>query len=163
MKATSTLYLILYLMVFCITSCTSENSKSDRQKNQEETPDKTKEQAPVHDYLMEGNKGVGTINQFERKSFDSRLADQGNKLFIVKCTICHEVKEDKIGPALYGVTKKRTPEWILNMILTPDQMLAKNPDAIALSQSYDGMMTAMGLNEQEAKSILEYLRKEDAK
>ncbi|MGJ1418831.1 c-type cytochrome [Sphingobacterium spiritivorum] len=163
MKATSTLYLILYLIVFCMLSCNSENSKTDRQKSQAGTPDKTKEQAPVHDYLTEGNKGIGTITQFERKPFDSRLADQGNKLFIVKCTICHEVKEDKIGPALYGVTKKRTPEWILNMILTPDQMLAKDPDAIALSQSYDGMMTNMGLNEQEAKSILEYLRQEDAK
>ncbi|WP_236582204.1 c-type cytochrome [Sphingobacterium spiritivorum] len=163
MKATSTLYLILYLMVSCIASCTSENSKSGIQKNQEETADKKEVQAPVHDYLREGNKGVGGVNHFDRKPFDAQLADQGNKLFIVKCTICHEVKEDKIGPALYGVTKKRTPEWILNMMLTPDQMLAQDPDAISLSQSYDGMMTNMGLNEQEAKSILEYLRQEDAK
>lgn len=59
--------------------------------------------------------------------------------------------------------KKRTPEWMMNMILNPDKMLAEDPDAQLLSKSYVGTMTALGLQTQEAIAILEYLRQEDSK
>ncbi len=35
--------------------------------------------------------------------------------------------------------------------------------AVGVLDKYESMMVSVGLNEQEAKSILEYLRQEDAK
>ncbi|TYR31707.1 cytochrome c [Sphingobacterium phlebotomi] len=132
-----------------------------------ETPQEIKTEEPkdvvLHDYLKEGNKGIGPITSFTQPEFDQAVADEGNKLFIVKCTMCHEYGEDKLGPALKGITKKRTPEWILNLMLNTEEMFEKDPDALALKDTYESAMVSMGLNEQEAKSILEYLRQEDAK
>ncbi|MBE8721876.1 copper oxidase [Sphingobacterium sp. Ka21] len=135
--------------------------------NSSATPPETKADQPkemvVHDYLKEGNKGIGPITSFTQPEFDQTVADEGNKLFIVKCTMCHEHGEDKLGPALKGVTKKRTPEWILNLILHPEEMFEKDPDALAIKENFPSMMVNVGLQENEAKAILEYLRQEDAK
>ncbi|MEN5234390.1 cytochrome c [Sphingobacterium faecium] len=164
MKSLITRSLLLTYAAVGLVSCHS-NSSTDSGSTTKSEP-AVAEQAPVakvHDFLKDGNKGVGNIKSFEHQPFNQKLADEGNKLFIVKCTMCHEIKEDKIGPALYGVTKKRTPEWMMNMILTPDQMLTEDADALLLSKSYAGTMTSLGLNPQEATAILEYLRQEDAK
>src|SRR5690606_5668753 len=92
--------------------------------NSSETPQGSKTEEPkdvvLHDYLKEGNKGIGPITSFTQPEFDQAVADEGNKLFIVKCTMCHEYGEDKLGPALKGITKKRTPEWILNVMLNTE-------------------------------------------
>lgn len=164
MKSSSSLSIVLSYFIFGMTACNANNPAESRTKQIEPA---VEEQTPVtpqvHDFLKEGNKGRGSITNFEHKPFNQQLADEGNKLFIVKCTMCHEIKEDKIGPALHNVTKKRTPEWMMNMILTPDKMLLEDPDAQLLSKSYAGTMTALGLNSQEAIAILEYLRQEDAK
>lgn len=117
----------------------------------------------IHDYLKEGNKGIGPITSFKQPEFDLDVADKGNQLFIIKCTVCHEYGEEKLGPALKGITKKRTPEWILNLMLNTEEMFEKDPDALALKDDYKSMMVSVGLDEQEAKSILEYLRQEDTK
>ncbi|QBQ41758.1 cytochrome c [Sphingobacterium psychroaquaticum] len=135
--------------------------------NSSAAPPQTKADQPkemfVHDYLKEGNKGIGPITSFTQPEFDQTVADEGNKLFIVKCTMCHEYSENKLGPALKGVTKKRTPEWILNLLLNTQEMFDKDPDALAIKDDFESTMVSVGLNEQEAKSILEYLRQEDAR
>lgn len=110
-----------------------------------------------------GNKGIGPIKIFVDPAFSQTQVDQGNKLFIVKCSMCHELKEEKLGPALTGVTKRRTPEWILNMILNSSEMLEKDKDAIALKARYDNTMVSMGLSEDEAKAVFAYLKQEDSK
>lgn len=164
MKSISSISILVSCCIFSMVACNANNTAdSGAKKNESAVEEPTPVMLQVNDFLKEGNKGVGGITSFEHKPFDQKLADEGNKLFIVKCTMCHEIKEDKIGPALYGVTKKRTPEWMMNMILTPDKMLAEDADAIALSKSYDGAMAALGLNPQEAIAILEYLRQEDSK
>ncbi|RZF59273.1 c-type cytochrome [Sphingobacterium corticibacterium] len=138
------------------------NTNSSETQSESNTKDKPKEMV-IHDYLKEGNKGIGPITSFAQPVFDQAVADEGNKLFIVRCTMCHEYGEDKLGPALKGITKKRTPEWILNLMLNTEEMFEKDPDALVLKDKYESMMVSVGLNEQEAKSILEYLRQEDAK
>ncbi|GHE47739.1 c-type cytochrome [Sphingobacterium griseoflavum] len=150
---------VLATAIACNNNPKTNSSEAQTEPN---TTDAPKEMV-IHDYLKEGNKGVGPIASFTQLAFDQKVADEGNKLFIVKCTMCHEYAEDKLGPALKGVTKKRTPEWILNLMLNTDEMFEKDPDALALRDKYESMMVSVGLNEQEAKSILEYLRQEDAK
>lgn len=154
------------LLAICIIATLIACNNNAKTKTSEASTDQTaKEQKElvIHDYLKEGNKGIGPIISFTQPAFDQAVADEGNKLFIVRCTMCHEYGEDKLGPALKGITKKRTPEWILNLMLNTEEMFEKDPDALALKDKYESMMVSVGLNEQEAKSILEYLRQEDAK
>jgi len=64
--------------------------------------------------------GVGPIqSKIELGALDNALAQKGEKIFNEKCTACHKIKERYVGPAIKGVTKRRAPEWIMNMILAP--------------------------------------------
>lgn len=59
-------------------------------------------------------------------------------------------------------TKRRTPEWIMNMMLDPATMLEKDPDAKALSKDFSSPMVSLGLQREEARAILEYLRERNS-
>jgi len=64
-----------------------------------------------------------------------------------------------IGPALAGVYDRRSPEWVMNMILNPDVMLKEDPIAIALLKEYNNaIMLNQNLSEEDARAIAEYLR-----
>ncbi len=103
--------------------------------------------------------GVGPIQtKIELKEIDPNLVKQGEKLFNEKCTACHKIDERYVGPPLKGVTKKRSPEWIMNMILEPQKMTQEDPVAKELLAEYLAQMTNQNVNEQDARAILEYLR-----
>ena len=104
------------------------------------------------------DKGIGPVKSVTLGEIDQAMADQGHELFKAKCSACH--KEDKrfVGPALAGVTERRTPEWIMNMILNPEGMVAENPIAKQLLAEYLSPMANQSLTEPEARLILEYFR-----
>lgn len=105
------------------------------------------------------NKGVGPITSITLpETIDENLALTGEKLFTEKCTACHKIDARYVGPALQGVTQKRTPEWIMNMIMNPEKMVAEDPDAKALLAEYIAPMANQSVTEEEARALLEYLR-----
>jgi len=57
-----------------------------------------------------------------------------------------------------GVTKRRSPEWVMNMMLNPEQMLAENPTAMALLKEYSAPMANQNLTNDDARAVLEFLR-----
>lgn len=93
---------------------------------------------------------------------DSALADQGATLFAAKgCNACHRVGGGRLtGPDLQGVIARRTPEWIVAMITRPDSMLKTDPTARQLLMEYGTPMTNMGVTADEARALIEYLRRE---
>ena len=106
------------------------------------------------------NKGVGPItNVILEDKVNISMANSGEKLFNQLCTSCHMINEDYIGPAMSGILDRRSPEWIMNMILNPIQMLKEDPIAIELLEKYDfEYMYNQNLFEEEAREILEYFR-----
>ena len=106
------------------------------------------------------NKGVGPITNVKLEDKVSiTMANSGEKLFNQLCTSCHMVNEDYVGPAMSGILDRRSPEWIMNMILNPIQMLEEDPIAIELLEEYDfEYMYNQNLLEEEAREILEYFR-----
>jgi mono/diheme cytochrome c family protein len=110
-----------------------------------------------------GDKGVGPIDHFDVATLDMTRASEGEEIFTVKCTACHKIEERYIGPALSGITKRRTPEWILNMILNPDVMVKENEAAKALLVEYLAPMTNQNLTEEEARLVLTYFLDADEK
>ena len=66
---------------------------------------------------------------------------KGKTLFEAKCSACHKAEERYVGPALKGVTTRRSAEWIMNMILNPAEMLEKDATAKELLAEYMTQMT----------------------
>lgn len=60
---------------------------------------------------------------------------------------------------MQGIYERRSPEWVMNMLLNPTEMLKQDPIAIALLKEYNNvMMLNQNLSEKEARAIAEYLR-----
>ncbi|MDH3321965.1 MAG: cytochrome c, partial [Flavobacteriaceae bacterium] len=55
-------------------------------------------------------------------------------------------------------TERRSPEWIMNMILNPEVMVVENETAKQLLIEYSAPMANQSLTEDEARAILEYFR-----
>lgn len=102
-------------------------------------------------------KGVGPVQSLELGAFDHGLALKGEKLFSGTCAACHKMDARYVGPALGGVTKRRTPEWIMNMMLNPTGMTAEDPTAKALLGEYMTQMS-VAVSQDEARALLEYFR-----
>jgi mono/diheme cytochrome c family protein len=106
------------------------------------------------------NKGVGPITSVEfATEVDTELAAAGEAKFKALCTACHMANQRMIGPALAGVYERRSPEWVMNMILNPDVMIKEDPIAIALLKEYNNaIMLNQNFTEEEARAVAEYLR-----
>ncbi len=117
-------------------------------------------ETPASKRITLDDKGVGPIKSIVIEStIDKGLAEKGAEIFKTNCTACH--KEDKrfIGPAITGVTERRSPEWIMNMILDPQLMVKENQLAKDLLMEFNGAaMANQNLTEDQARSIYEYFR-----
>jgi hypothetical protein len=106
------------------------------------------------------NKGVGPITSLTlADEIDQAMAAQGADVFKRMCTACHRPDKKFIGPAPKGSLERRTPEWIMNMILDPEGMVKNDPLAKALLIEFNGSpMANQNLTEEEARAVLEYFR-----
>jgi nitrous-oxide reductase len=109
--------------------------------------------------------GVGPIQKELNlpATIDEALAAKGKTAFEGKCVSCHKLDSRYVGPALDGVTQRRRPEWIMNMILAPEKMVAEDETAKKLLAEYLAPMANQSLTQDEARAILEYFRKNDRK
>ena len=106
------------------------------------------------------NKGIGPISNVDfGDSIDLQMAAIGENAFKQKCTACHMPDRKLIGPAMSGVYNRRSPEWVMNLLLNPTEMLKQDPIAKALLQEYNNVqMLNQNLSQEEARAISEYLR-----
>ena len=151
--------LIVFALGGLIISCGGKEKKEgfemSRTKKESKTAN-TSEGVPVD---MD-NKGVGPIMSVDFGSeIDTELASKGEGKFNTTCIACHMAEQRMIGPALKGVYERRSPEWVMNMIMNPDRMLKEDPIAKALLKEYNNaIMLNQNLNEKDARAIAEYLR-----
>jgi cytochrome c len=103
-------------------------------------------------------KGIGPVKDVKLGAIDTQMAGAGRKTFDAKCFVCHTLDARKIGPPLRQVAQQRAPEWIMNLLLNVNEMLAKDPEASKLRAQYPLSMTDQQLKQEEARQILEYLR-----
>lgn len=108
------------------------------------------------------DKGIGPVKSLTLVAVDPQLAAKGQQLFQSKCSACHKIDEKYVGPVLKGVTQRRSPEWIMNMILNPQEMTQKDPVAKDLLATHLTQMTFQNVSEEDARAILEYFRQNDA-
>jgi hypothetical protein len=86
----------------------------------------------------------------------------GKEIYDLKCQSCHKLTEDRVvGPGWKGVTKRREPHWIMNMITNVDMMLEKDPEAQKLLEQCLVRMPNQNITRDEARHILEFMRSND--
>jgi mono/diheme cytochrome c family protein len=103
-------------------------------------------------------KGIGPISEVDLAELDASLAARGEEVFTLKCTACHKLDERYVGPPLRDVLERRRPEFIMNMILNPDEMVKSHPSVRELLAQYMTQMPNQQLTEEDARAVLEYLR-----
>ncbi|MCA0365710.1 MAG: cytochrome c [Bacteroidetes bacterium] len=93
---------------------------------------------------------------------DQAMVKEGQGIYDMKCASCHKLTEERlVGPGWGGVSKKRKPEWILNMITNVDMMLEKDAEAQKLLEECLVRMPNQNINDKEARSVLEFMRHND--
>jgi mono/diheme cytochrome c family protein len=107
------------------------------------------------------DKGVGPISDLKIEGIDAGTAAKGKAAFQEKCSACHKIDEKYVGPVLRGITLRRRPEWIMNMILNPAEMTQKDPIAQDLLSQYLTQMSFQNVTTDEAREILEFFRQND--
>ena len=107
--------------------------------------------------------GIGEFKNVELGAgIDASLADKGKAIVDMKCTACHQLNDKRlVGPGFQGVTNRRRPEWIMNMITNVDVMLDQDPQAQKLLEECLTRMPNQNITADDARGILEYMRKND--
>jgi mono/diheme cytochrome c family protein len=141
----------MVLTALFILSCGGDAKKDSKAEKPAEV------EAPAEIDPMK-DKGIGPITSVTLGELDEAMAATGKDVFKLKCSACHKVSKRFVGPALTGIMDRRTPEWIMNMILNPEEMVAKNKIAKDLLAEYLSPMANQSLTEEEARQILEYFR-----
>ena len=93
---------------------------------------------------------------------DAGLAKLGGPVFQTHgCPACHGWGVRLSGPDLKGVTMRRTAQWMENQILHPDVMAKQDPISHGLLATYSLQMPNQGLTNEQARQVIEYLKKRD--
>jgi mono/diheme cytochrome c family protein len=110
-------------------------------------------------------KGIGKHQNVELSNPpDEGMATSGKNIFEVKCASCHKLSDERlVGPGLASVTERRTPEWIMNFITNTDEMIEKDTAAQRMLEQCLVRMPNQGLSDQDARHVLEFMRKNDMK
>ena len=153
---------IMKYLVFVLTACilfwNCGGGGSSSESTNADPPESVVEEETAPADPME-NKGVGPIKSLELGELDQAMADQGKEVYETMCTACHKVEEKYIGPSPTGILSRRSPEWIMNMILAPEIMVKEDPVAKALLVEFNGApMANQNLTEEQARQVLEYFR-----
>ena len=145
--------------------CGGKDKKEEKKEGFEMKSPKTEKKAEITE-AQEGvpvdlnNKGIGPIKSLKFDSdINTEIAAAGEAKYKAICTACHMAEKRMIGPALKGVYERRSPEWVMNMILNPDVMIKEDPIAMALLKEYNNApMLNQNLSEEDARAVAEYLR-----
>jgi mono/diheme cytochrome c family protein len=150
------LVFLLSTAALAISSC---GGGSESQETNNQTPQSMVETETTEGADPMANKGIGPVSSITLGPLDQAMADEGKAIYDQMCTACHKPAEKFIGPAPAGIMSRRSPEWIMNMILNPEQMVREDPIAKQLLVEYNmAPMANQGLTEDQARKILEYFR-----
>ncbi len=87
------------------------------------------------------------------------VAVRGKLDFETKCLACHTIGGGpRLGPDLYGVSKRRNDDWLARWMKSPDQMLQTDPDAKAMLDQYKVPMPNQNLSDAEIRQYVAYFK-----
>ncbi len=140
--------------VLFLISCGGKEASSDKKEaDVKETPTT---QPEVHGELIK----AGDV--FLTPTLNEQWVTAGKATYELKCLSCHKLTDERlVGPGWTGVTKRREPHWIMNMITNVETMLETDPEAQKLLEQCLVRMPNQNLNKDEARQVLEFMRRND--
>lgn len=140
-------------------SCGNQNGTNRSTEINTGTETNTTKSNPAYD----PNRGEGKFSTVEiAPTLNVSMAATGKNIFDVKCSSCHKTTSEKlVGPGWKGVTTRHTAPWIMNFITNTDEMLNKDPKAMAQLEICLVRMPNQNLKDDEARSLYEFMRKID--
>ncbi len=150
--------IVIAMIAAAIVSCGEANTKSGIP-----VPGADSKSTAGGNPSYDPKRGEGRFTKVDvSPTLNAAMAETGNKTFGVKCGSCHKLTEEKlVGPGWKGVTSRNTAEWIMNFITNPDVMLDKDPKAQAQLEICLVRMPNQNLADEEARSLYEFMRKND--
>mgnify|MGYP002335968451 FL=1 len=132
----------------------------DKPKTEGETPE------PASKAIVENvdpTKGLGQVKNVTLNTpLETERIGRGKAIYEMKCSACHKLTDQRVvGPGWKDVTKKRKPEWIMNMITNVDVMLDADPEAQKLLELCLMRMPNQNVSIGDARDILEFMRQND--
>ena len=151
--------IVILLMTFTLYISCGKKESSDNDFSKPEATETTSSDPSSYD----PKRGEGKFDKVDlATTLDQAMAAKGEEVSGVKCTSCHKMTDEKlVGPGWKGVTERRTPQWIMNFITNPDPMIDKDPEVQAQLEICLVRMPNQGISDEEARGILEYMRKND--
>jgi nitrite reductase (NO-forming) len=87
------------------------------------------------------------------------VAVKGKLAFESKCLACHSIGGgDKLGPDLYGVSKRRNDAWLAKWLKSPENLLQTDADAKGMLDRYKLPMPNKNLSDGEIKEFMTYFK-----
>ncbi|MCB0219500.1 MAG: cytochrome c [Chrysiogenetes bacterium] len=156
-------YFVMALVAVFVSSgafgCSSSPKEKEKPKAQATAPAAAKKAEPAAEPQV-GPDGPESIpyGGVDEISTDPAMIEKGKGLFESKgCVACHRMDMKLVGPALGGVTERRTVKWMARMIQHPEMMLEKDPVAKQLLATHFTPMANQGVTPDETKAIIAYL------
>lgn len=152
--ASQFIFTFLIAGLFIFLSCNNEQKAPE--DNSQAAQDTAKQQAEVHGTEVK----AGEIELKTPLVHDWVISGQG--IYELKCQSCHKLSDERVvGPGWKDVTKRRKPDWIMNMITNVDMMLETDPEAQKLLEQCLVRMPNQNISKPEAREILEFMRSND--
>lgn len=146
-------YRLILLLLIIITACVD---KTPSVKEPLDLQELTKNQKEDHGTQVTAEDITLTT------PLNTQWVTEGKNIYEVKCQACHKLSDEKlVGPGFKGVTTRRKPEWIINMITNVDMMLETDPEAQRLLEECLVRMPNQNLTLDEARKVLEFQRSND--
>jgi hypothetical protein len=146
--------LMASLLSISLFACTSKQEAEQAAKESPSPVEAAAEQPEVHGVEIEELSLTNPLNQ--------EWVKNGEKIYDSKCLSCHKLTDEKVvGPGWKGVTQRRKPIWIMNMILNVEIMLDEDPEAQLLLEQCLIRMPNQNLTENEGRQIVEFMRHND--
>lgn len=146
----------IFIGVILVTFLACGGASSDQTSSEQST-----DPAPVT--ATDDGKGIGEISEVTLNDpLDQEMVSRGKAIYEMKCSACHRMTAQRIvGPGFTGVTERREPEWIMNMITNTEAMLDNDPQAQALLEECLTRMPNQNVSVVDARDILEFLLDHD--
>lgn len=138
-----------------LSACGGNSNDSSASTAEKETP-----AAPAA-----SEKGIGEIKSVTLNDpLKPDMVERGKAIADMKCAACHKLDDMRVvGPGWKGITERRKPEWIMNMITNVEVMLDKDPAAQALLEECLTRMPNQNVSIGDARDILEFMYANDGK
>lgn len=152
------------VIIFCslalfIVACGGSGENNNASTESDSVVQATENGNPSYD--PKRGEGKFTNVQISEK-LDGAMAKNGQNIADLKCLSCHKTTDEKlVGPGWAGVTKRHTPEWIMNFMTNTDVMIDKDPKVQAMLEICMVRMPNQNLSDENAREIYEYMRQID--